>query len=120
MTNVALNDRNVYEGFDLESEVLYFKLGIQGLVSFHGRNYNRKKSMTAEQIKELTDNNSYYPISSNCYINIAKIKSIADGTIYFGSEYSDSKQISVNRRKQYVIEQLFTQRMKGKETRLSN
>lgn len=118
--NVALNDQNVYESFDLESKVFYFKIGTQGLVSFHGRNYNRKKRMTADQMKELTGNNNYYQINSSCFINIAKIKSIADGTIYFGSEYSDSKQISVNRRKQHVIEQLFSQRMNNNETRISN
>lgn len=118
--NVALNERNVYEDFDLESDVLFFKIGIQGLVSFHGRNYNKKKRMTAEELQALTSRSSYFQISSNCYINIAKIKSIASGTIYFGSEYSESKQLTVNRRKQFIIEQLFSQRMKNKDVRISN
>lgn len=103
--NVALQERNVYENFDSESDVLYFKIGSQGLVSFHGRNYNRKKKMTAEEIQKLTGNRNYFPISSTCYINISKIKSIADGTIYFGAK-SDAKQLPVNRRKQFVIEKL--------------
>lgn len=117
MMNVVLSERNVYEDFELESDVLYFKLGIQGLVSFHGRNYNIKKRMTAEQIAQLTQERSFYQVSSNCYINIGKIKTIADGTIYFGSNTSDSKQISINRRKQYVIQQLFSQRASNKELR---
>ncbi|WP_424767378.1 LytTR family transcriptional regulator DNA-binding domain-containing protein [Paenibacillus sp. sgz302251] len=118
MVNVMLSERNVYEDFDLESDVLYFKVGVQGLVSFHGRNYNIKKRMTAEQLKELTNKSSFYQISSNCYINIGKIKTIEGGTIYFGSDISESKRLTVNRRKQYVIEQLFSQRSANKDKRI--
>jgi hypothetical protein len=109
MMNVALEERNVYENFDSESDVLYFKIGSQGLVSFHGRNYNRKKKMTAEEIQKLTSSRNYYPVSSNCYINISKVKTISDGTIYFGSAHSDSKQLPVNRRKQFEIGKLIMQ-----------
>lgn len=119
MMNVALSERNVYEDFDLKSDILYFKIGFQELVSFHGRNYNIKKRMTTEQIQQLTNDRSFYQVSSNCYINIDKIKSIASGTIYFGPELTDSKQLPVNRRKQYVIEQLFSQRSKGTDMRKS-
>lgn len=119
MMNVVMSERNVYEDFELESDVLYFKIGMQGLVSFHGRNYNIKKRMTAEQLKQLTNKSSFYQISSNCYINIGKIKTIAGGTIYFGSDISESKQVSVNRRKQYVIQQLFSQRSTNKDLRIT-
>ncbi|WP_168123184.1 LytTR family transcriptional regulator DNA-binding domain-containing protein [Paenibacillus sp. HB172176] len=115
--NVALEDRNVYENFDTESDVLYFKVGMQGLVSFHGKNYNRKKRMSTEEMQKLTQQSNYFQIKSNCYVNLAKIKSVADGTVYFGSEHSDAKQLPINRRKQYVIEQLFSQRDKSKEAR---
>lgn len=116
--NVALsernvNERNVYENFDIDSDVLYFKTGVQGLVSFHGRNYNRKRRMTADEIQKLVSQPNFYQVSSNCYINLSKITSIQDGTIYFGTALSDAKRLTVNRRKQYVIEQLFTQRAKG-------
>lgn len=108
--NVLLDERNVYEDFDMENNVLYFKIGVQGLVSFHGRNYNRKKRMTAEEIQTLTTNAAFYPINSHCYINLAKIKSVSGGTVYFGSENSfDSKHLPVNRRKQALIEQKFLQ-----------
>lgn len=119
MVNKALSERNVYEDFDLESDILYFKTGIQGLVSFHGRNYNIKKRMTAEQIQQLTSDHGFYPVSSNCYINIGKIKTISDGTIYFGTDVSESKQVTVNRRKQYVIQQLFSQRSSSKDLRIT-
>lgn len=117
MMNLALSERNVYEDFDLESDVLYFKVGIQGLVSFHGRNYNIKKRMTAELITQLIGKSSFYQISSNCYINLGKIKSISGGTIYFGTDCSESKQLTVNRRKQYVIQQLFRQRSADNQLR---
>lgn len=110
---VALQERNDYENFDVESDVLYFKTGVQGLVCFHGRNYNRTKKMTAAELKQLVSAPSFYQVSSNCFVNISKIKSIAEGTIYFGTMYSDAKKLNVNRRKQYVIEQLFTQRLKS-------
>lgn len=108
--NVALKERNVYEEFDVESDVLYFKLGMQGLVSFHGRNYNRKKRMTAEELKSLISKRNFVQISSSCYINTAKVKSVGGGTVYFGSEHSDAKQLPVNRRKQLEIEQLISKR----------
>ncbi|MGO4699241.1 hypothetical protein BK120_18425 [Paenibacillus sp. FSL A5-0031] len=119
MMNVVMSERNVYEDFELETDVLYFKLGMQGLVSFHGRNYNIKRRMTAEQISQLTNERSFYQVSSNCYINIGKIKTIDAGTIYFDSEITDSKQVTVNRRKQFVIQQLFSQRASSKEYRIT-
>ncbi|WP_138755294.1 LytTR family transcriptional regulator DNA-binding domain-containing protein [Paenibacillus sinopodophylli] len=119
MMNVVLSERNVYEDFELESDVLYFKLGMQGLVSFHGRNYNIKRRMTAEQISQLTNERSFYPVSSTCYINIGKIKMIEGGSIFFDSEITDSKQLPVNRRKQFVIQQLFSQRATSKDLRIT-
>ncbi len=107
--SVALNERNVYENFDQETDVLYFKLGSQGLVSFHGRNYNRKKSMTVEELRRLTNEKNYFQISSDCFINLSKIRSISDGTVYFGSKNTDCKKLQVNRRKQYAIEQVYRQ-----------
>ncbi|WP_243643995.1 LytTR family transcriptional regulator DNA-binding domain-containing protein [Paenibacillus pinisoli] len=108
--NVALKERNVYEEFDVESDVLYFKLGMQGLVSFHGRNYNRKKRITAEELKNLISKQNFLQISSSCYINTAKVTSVGSGTVYFGPEYSDAKQLPVNRRKQQEIQQLMSKR----------
>ena len=35
--------RNMYEDFVVETDILFFKTGSHGLVSFHGRNYNIKR-----------------------------------------------------------------------------
>ncbi len=107
--SVALSERNVYENFDQESDVLYFKLGSQGLVSFHGRNYNKKKSMSVEEVRSLMKEKNYFQISSDCFINLSKIRSVADGTVFFGSQHTDCKKLHVNRRKQYAIEQVYRQ-----------
>jgi|GEM_PF-476738 len=119
MMNIAMPVRNVYEDFDLQTDILFFKLGNQGLVSFHGKNYNRKKRMSAAEVEQLVHQKGFYRISSNCYINIAQIKSITSGTISFGSDCAESKQVNVNRRKQYVIQQLFTQWSANKEWRIT-
>jgi len=119
MMNVAQRERNVYEDFDLKSDILFFRLGNQGLVSFHGKNYNIKKRMTAEGIEQLVSDNGFYKISSACYINIGKIKSIASGKIYFGPDCPESKQVNVNRRKQHVVQQLFTQWTASKDLRIT-
>ncbi|MCU6712952.1 hypothetical protein M6D81_30050 [Paenibacillus sp. J5C_2022] len=116
---VVLNERNIYKDFDLEKDVLYFKIGVQGLVSFHGPYYNRKIRMTADEIRQLTEKINYFQISSNCYINISGIRSIENGTVCFGTASSDTKRLSVNRRKQFVIEQLFSQRKKNNEVKNS-
>lgn len=117
MMNVAQHERNVYEEFDLKSDILFFKLGNHGLVSFHGKNYNIKKRINAEQIAKLASDNGFFKMSSSCYINIGKIKSVASGVIYFGPNGQESKQLPVNRRKQHIIQQLFSQWMASKELR---
>ena len=119
MMNTTQQERNVYEDFELETDILYFKIGALGLVSFHGRNYNIKKRMSAEQMTEITNHSSFYPIRSNCYINIGKIHSITSGVIYFGSKYDESKQLIVPRRKQYMVQQLFAQRAIDQELRIT-
>jgi hypothetical protein len=48
-----LEARNVYEDFEVETDILFFKVGDHDLVIIHGRNYNIKKRMTAEQLKRL-------------------------------------------------------------------
>ncbi len=119
MVNATLSERNIYEDFDLDADILYFRTGTQGLVSFHGRNYNIKKRMTAEQLQELIHHQGFYAVGGGCYININKIKTIDSGNIYFDSDIADSRQMAVNRRKQYVIQQLFVQRSSSKDWRMT-
>lgn len=43
MSSILLEARNVYEDFEVETDILFFKVGDHDLVIFHGRNYNIKR-----------------------------------------------------------------------------
>ncbi|MCM3748663.1 hypothetical protein M3223_15030 [Paenibacillus pasadenensis] len=103
MVNVPLKDRNVYEDFDVETDILYYKLGSLGLVSFHGSNYNIKKKLSAEQINRLRGIESFYPVNSVCYINTALISSVEDSTVFFGSKGPEAKRVHLSRWKAYLL-----------------
>lgn len=111
MMNVALQHRNVYEDFNLEQDILFFKIGTQSLVSFHGNNYNIKKRVSSDLLQQHIANPNFFKISSTCYVNVSKIKSIASGTIYFGTDILQTKRLTINRRKQSMIKQLFDNAM---------
>ncbi|MFD2116691.1 LytTR family transcriptional regulator DNA-binding domain-containing protein [Paenibacillus yanchengensis] len=109
--NEALQQRNMYEDFNLEQDILFFKIGTQSLVSFHGNNYNIKKRVSSNLLQQYISNPNFFKISSTCYVNLSKIKTVASGTIYFGTDIPKTKRINVNRRKQSVIKQLFDNHM---------
>lgn len=101
-----LEARNVYEDFEVETDILFFKVGDHDLVIFHGRNYNIKKRMTAEQLNRLVSNSNFYHVYGNCYVNLNKISSIEDDCIYFGEMGLYAKSVRVPRRKQEGIRHL--------------
>ncbi|WP_183597290.1 hypothetical protein [Paenibacillus phyllosphaerae] len=81
--NVAQEVRNVYENFEIDKDILFFKVGRNGIVSFHGRNYNIKKIMPTEQLNGFIASGQFVKASSNCYVNVGKIIAIEDGMIRF-------------------------------------
>jgi len=102
----ALNERRYFTDFELEKEILFFKMGSDGLVSFHGHKFNRKLQLSNAELTDLLQREVFYPISSNCYINLHKIKAVVSGMVYFGGEYSDSKMIPINKRTEMKLKQL--------------
>ena len=105
--NVALQEKDVYEDFDPRQDTLFFKVGAHGIISFHGRNYNIKKRMTADDRNRLiTDSATFFQISSNCYVNVKNIAVMGEHQIYFGDT---SKQLSCSQRKLQMIRQLQAQ-----------
>lgn len=98
-----LEARNVYEDFEVETDILFFKVGDHDLVIFHGRNYNIKKRMTAEQLNRLLLSSSYYHVYGGCYVNLNKISSIEEDCVYFGEKGLYAKNVRVPRRKQESI-----------------
>lgn len=104
--SVALETKNVYENFEVETDILFFKVGSLGMVSFHGRNYNIKKRMSAEQLQSMLAKACFVQVKSDCYVNISKITAIENDHLYFGQELGDAKTIPVTKRKQAMIREL--------------
>jgi hypothetical protein len=102
--NVALQEKNVYEDFEPRNDTLFFKVGAHGLISFHGRNYNIKKRMSAEERNRLiSDSSTFFRISSDCYVNVTNITVMSEDHLLFGDS---SKRISCSKRKQQMIRML--------------
>lgn len=102
--NVALQEKNVYEDFEPRQDILYFKVGAHGLISFHGRNYNIKKRLSAdERTRLLSDSATFFRISSDCYVNVRNISVMGDHHLFFDDT---SKRLPCSYRKQQLIRQL--------------
>lgn len=96
---------NLYESFEPQRDILFFKVGSHGLISFHGRNYNIKKRLSAEQRTRLMEDRSFFRLASNCYVNVDKITDIADDRLIFGDRSRAAKHLPVSKRKQQMIKQ---------------
>ncbi|MBT2293626.1 LytTR family transcriptional regulator DNA-binding domain-containing protein [Paenibacillus albidus] len=106
MSSILLEARNVYEDFEVETDILFFKVGDHDLVIFHGRNYNIKKRMSAQQLNRLLKSSNFYQVYSGCYVNLSRISSIEDDCIFFGEKGLYAKNIRVPKRKQESIRHL--------------
>jgi hypothetical protein len=105
--NVAPQEKNVYEDFEPRNDTLFFKVGVHGLISFHGRNYNIKKRMSNEERNRLlTDTETFFRVSSDCYVNVRNISVMGDEYLFFGDT---SKRLSCSQRKQHMIRQMMAQ-----------
>ena len=101
MMDGALQDKNVYEDFKPSEDTLFFKVNrMHDLVSFHGRNYNIKKRLSADERKRLVASGSFFRLASNCYVNAGKISGMESDAICFGDT---NKRIPCSRRQQQLI-----------------
>jgi hypothetical protein len=107
---LAQEQKDIYEDFEPGRDTFFFKIGSGGLISFHGRNYNIKKLMSAEQRESLIRNSSFLRISSNCYVNIDKISSVEKDHIRFIEHTVGSKVVSVPMWKKQSIHQRLSER----------
>lgn len=101
--------RNMYEDFVVETDILFFKTGSHGLVSFHGRNYNIKKRMTADKITSLLSSKQFYYVGSNCYVNADKVTEVEHGIVYFGERAPSAKHLRIPRWRQEPLKRLITE-----------
>jgi hypothetical protein len=107
--NLALETRNVYEDFDLEKDILYYRTGKHGLVSFHGRNFNVRRRLTKEQLQKMVTEGTFFKVNNDCYVNLTKIKMVKDGRIYFEFYNADAKCVTISKHKHYRLKELLLQ-----------
>lgn len=101
---------NLYDDFEPQRDTLFFKLGSHGIISFHGRNYNIRKRMSAEERIRLIEHEAFFRLSSDCYVNVDKITEIADDHLIFGERHGGAKRLPVSKRKQQLIRQRMQER----------
>lgn len=107
--NVALEVQNTYEDFILEVDILYFRVGEHGLVSFHGKNYHIKKRLSTEQILNITSDAFFFKVNTDCYVNTRKIQHIQDSKVYFEVRGAESKFTSITKLRQHRLKEIIQQ-----------
>jgi hypothetical protein len=107
--NVTLETRNMYEDFVLEMDILYFRTGNHGLVSFHGRNFNVRRRLTQEQLQKMVTEGTFFKVNNDCYVNLTKINTIKDGRVYFEPYSPDAKCVTISKPKQFRLKELLVQ-----------
>lgn len=102
--------KDMYEEFEPNRDTYFFKVGSGGLISFHGRNYNIRKSLSEDQLKLLIRDSMFLRISSNCYVNVDKISSVEKDHIRFLDHTTGSKIVSVPLWKKQTLQERLSQR----------
>ncbi|MBP2001213.1 DNA-binding LytR/AlgR family response regulator [Paenibacillus shirakamiensis] len=98
MLYTELRPRNVYEDLDPGADAYFFKVGDQGVVIFHGRNYNLKKRLTDEEQRTLLHHPSFFRITCHLFVNVDKITEIDHNTLHFRDAIHGVKSIEVPRK----------------------
>ncbi|WNR45943.1 LytTR family transcriptional regulator DNA-binding domain-containing protein [Paenibacillus roseipurpureus] len=106
---LEVQNTNTYEDFILEKDIMYFRVGEHGLVSFHGKNYHVKKRLNTEQIQTMTSNSFFFKVNTDCYVNTRKIQNIQDGKVYFEVRGAESKFTSITKLRQHRLKELVQQ-----------
>ncbi|MFC5447139.1 LytTR family transcriptional regulator DNA-binding domain-containing protein [Paenibacillus aestuarii] len=113
--NVALEINNTYENFELAKDIMYFRVGDRGLVSFHGKNYHIKKRLSSDQMNELISDNFFFKVNTDCYVNLKKIMRIQDGRVYFEVKGTESRYTTITKLRQYRLKEIWQQQQKPRE-----
>jgi hypothetical protein len=103
--NVTLEGRNTYEDFILEKDILYFRIGDRGLVSFHGKNFNVKRRISTEQLQPMMSSSAFFKVNTNCFANLNKVEMIQDSRVYFEPKNLDSKSVSITKLRQSQLKE---------------
>jgi hypothetical protein len=106
--NVALENRNIYEDFVMEKDILYFRVGDQGLVSFHGKNFNLKKRVSTEQMSKLVEDDFFFKANTDCYVNLKKVEGVRDNKVIFNQRDADSKHVIITKLREIRLKGLLS------------
>jgi hypothetical protein len=83
---------------------------MKGMVSFHGRNYNMRKRMTAEERNHLIADALFVRATDNCYVNVNKVTAVSNDCLYFDNVTDHAKQVPLSWRNQSIIKQRLLER----------
>lgn len=92
-----------YQNFDPVTDAFFFKVGNQGQVIFHGRNYIIKKRLSAADLAALKSQPNFVRAASNVYVNVNKITNIDGSTLHFRDEFAFARTVTVSKR---ILEQI--------------
>jgi DNA-binding LytR/AlgR family response regulator len=105
--SVELERKRSFDEFKMEQDILYFKVGDHGLVSFHGKNFNIKKRMSSQEFEQLKSNASFFRANTTCYINLEKIDAVQDGRVLFDATNPEGKSVMVTRLRENRLKEIF-------------
>ncbi len=107
--NVA-QELDLYEQFEPKKDSLFFRIGAPNLISFHGRNYQIKKRITADQMKSLIDDSSFIRVSPDCYVNVNRVTAVENDCLFFQEKTYGQNRMPVSRKMQEIIRERIGQR----------
>ena len=91
-------ERDLYEQFEPKEDSLYFRIGEQGVICFHGNNCHIRKRISGEQRTDLMTDSAFVRVSSDCYVNVKRISMIESDCLYFGEKSYGEKRMPISRR----------------------
>jgi hypothetical protein len=104
--NLATNVLRQYDQVPVEQDVLYFKVGHHGLVSFHGENFHMRKRVSSEQLAQWIQNPKIFKVNTDCYVNLEHIQEVSNGKVYFQQPDRHNKVVAITKLRQYALQEI--------------
>lgn len=109
---IALEQQRAYEEFVLERDILYFRVGDHGLVSFHGRNFNWRKRLSSDELQSMTALPTFFQANTDCFVNTAKVAQVKEGFVFFDTAGdTDRKTVMITKLRQNRLKDILNRRL---------
>lgn len=109
---VALEQMRSFDEFVLERDILYYRVGEHGLVSFHGRNFNWRKRFSSDELQSMTANPTFFQVNTDCFVNMGKVAYVKEGFVHFETEgESERKTVTVTKLRQNRLKDILSRRL---------